>query len=82
METCALLTGGGLSTSMELFKLRGVIGLPDNFHIQQKDRLVWKSIFLILILKKQPSLLLYGEVIWQASDFSLSKELTQEFVTQ
>ena len=30
--------------------------------------------FLIL-LKKQPSLSMNGKVIWQASDYSLSKEL-------
>ena len=48
--------------------------LPDNFPIQQKDRLFCKAIFSFL-LRKQPSLLLNGEVIWQASDFPLSKEL-------
>ena len=40
--------------------------MPDNFHIQQKYRLFCKAIFLILFYK-QPSLLLNGEVIWQAS---------------
>ena len=29
----------------------------------------------LIYFKKQPSLLLNGEVIWQASDSSLSKEL-------
>ena len=51
--------------------------LPDNFPIQQKDRLFCKAIFSFL-LRKQPSLLLNGEVIWQASDFSLTKELHAE----
>ena len=32
-------------------------------------------LFLIFFIKKQPSLLLNGEVLWQASDSSLSKEL-------
>ena len=42
--------------------------------IQQKDRLLYKAILLILSLK-QPSLLLNEEVVWQASDYSFSKEL-------
>ena len=42
--------------------------------IQQKDRLLYKAILLILSLK-QPSLLLNEEVVWQASDYSLYKEL-------
>ena len=51
---------------MELLRWRGLTGLPDNFPIQQKDRLFCYVIFLILF-KKQPSLLLDGEVIGQAS---------------
>ena len=39
--------------------------------IQQKDRLLYKAILLILSLK-QPSLLLNEEVVWQASDYSFS----------
>ena len=53
--------------------------LPNNFPIQQKDRLFCKAIFSFL-LRKQPSLLLNGEVIWQASDFSLTKELHDKIV--
>ena len=41
--------------------------MPDNFPIQQKDRLFSNAIFLNLLLK-QPSLLLNGEVIWQAKE--------------
>ena len=35
---------------------------------KQKDRLYCEAIFFIVFLKNQPSLLLNGEVIWQASD--------------
>ena len=48
--------------------------MPDNFPIQQKDRLFYKATVLILF-EKQPSLLLNGEVIWQARDSFLTKEL-------
>ena len=43
------------------------IDMPDNLSIQQKGRLLLKS--NIFYFKKQPSLLLIREVIWQASDF-------------
>ena len=59
---------------MKLFRSRGVTSLPDNFTIQQKKSCFWKAIFKILF-KKQSSLLLNGEVIWQASDSPFSKEL-------
>ena len=45
-----------------------------NFPIQQKYRL-FNGVFFKFYFIKQPSLLLNGEVIWQASDWSLSKEL-------
>ena len=59
---------------MELFRLRGVTGLPDIFPIQQKDSLFCKAIYSFYF-RKQPSLLLNVEVIGQASDSSFSKEL-------
>ena len=38
-----------MASAVELSRYRGPLtGLPDNFHIQQKDRLVLKVIFLIL----------------------------------
>ena len=56
------------------FFIKTMSDLPDNFPIQQKDRWFCKEIFSILF-KKQPSLLLSGEAIWQSSDSSLSIEL-------
>ena len=47
--------------------------LPVNFNIQQKDRLFWKTIFLIYL--KKPSLLFNGEVIRHGNDSTLPKEL-------
>ena len=55
-------------SAMEHFRKRGTTGLPENL-----GYFVRKS-FLILF-QKQPSLLLNEEVICQASDSSLSKEL-------
>ena len=48
--------------------------MPDNFIIRQNDRFFERPSFLFNF-KKQHSLLLSGEVIWQLTDSSLSKEL-------
>jgi len=57
------------------FKQESFIGLPNNFPIQQKDRLFLTQTFNIFFIK-QPRLLLKGEFFWQASNSSiLTKEL-------
>ena len=51
--------------------------MPDNFPIQQ-----WAKLYITINLKiarqKQPIFLFKGEVIWKASDSSLSKDLYAE----
>ena len=64
---------------MELFRLKGVTGLPDNFPIQHYARLLF-NIKLKRLPFKKPIFLLNGEVILQASDSSLSKELYKHAV--
>ena len=57
--------------SMELFSQIGVTGLPDNFHIQQKDKLfLYGNLFNFI---KKTIFLLKGEVNRQASDSCLTK---------
>ena len=51
------------STPWSSFRSCGVTGLPDNFTLKK------------IALQKQPNFLLNGEVIWQASESPLSKEL-------
>ena len=56
---------------MELFSQIGVTGLPDNFHIQQKDKLfLYGNLFNFI---KKTIFLLKGEVNRQASDSCLTK---------
>ena len=57
----------------------GVTGLPDNFPVQQKERLYCKPIFFILFEKNQ--LIVEWEDIWQSRDFSLSIELHAQINT-
>ena len=64
-----------LVKSMELFSSKGVTGLPDNISIHQNDELFYKAIFFLYFKIQQHSLLLNGEVIWQPSDASLTKDL-------
>ena len=60
---------------MQLFSLKGVTGLPDNFPIQQ-SWVVFADKIKMNALQKQLIFLLNGEVIWQASgDSPLSKDL-------
>ena len=64
-----------LVKSMELFSSKGVTGLPDNISIHQNDELFYYKAIFFLYFKIQPSLLLNGEVIWQSSDATLTKDL-------
>ena len=58
----------------ELFRHRGSTDLTDNFPFIKKIGCFCKAFFKFYF-QKQHSLLLNGEVIWQASDSSLTKEL-------
>ena len=60
---------------IELFSKKGVTGLPDNFPIQQKDRLFLQGNIYNFIFKNNPAYCWMGEAIWQASDSSLTEEL-------
>ena len=49
--------------------------MPDNFPTQQKDRLYLKGNLFNIIFKTTQLIVECGEVIGQASDSSLSKDL-------